>query len=233
MGAVFEIQPESVGWEDTRIVGEEAEEDADEEPLEIMAGIAPCAERVVDAGHDLDSFEIEIVLRLERGDLIAGDKGEQADVIFELGERELLAGKAPVAEVREYALLVGLQVVEGKSFEVGKKNVARDFITAPDRLKVVNVIESLGFGCFKTRARRLVLYEELAFPEQIDETVGSSETPNGLLEGGDGSTRDAEDIEELVVEALFVSLFAGCGRPFAREDDGAPTDFVAADRFRS
>ena len=71
-----------------------------------------------------------------------------------------------------------------------------------------------------------MLDEEPALPEEIDKTIGSAKALDGLFKGSDGAAGDAEDLEEVVVKRLLFGLFAGCGRPFAGEEDRVLVDLI-------
>ena len=87
-GAVFEVEAEGFALEDAGVLGEEAEEDADEEAFEVVAGVAAGFEGVVEVAHDFDGFEVDGVLFLELVLLVAGDEGEGVDVLVEVGQRK-------------------------------------------------------------------------------------------------------------------------------------------------
>src|SRR5207249_4454767 len=87
-GAVFEVEAEGLALEQGGVFGEEAEQDADEEAFELVAGIAAGFEGVVEEAHDLGGFEIDGLLVLESVLFVAGDEGEGVNVFVEIGERE-------------------------------------------------------------------------------------------------------------------------------------------------
>jgi hypothetical protein len=203
VGAVFDVEAEGFGLEDAGVFGEEAEEDADEEAFEVVAGVATGFEGVVDSGHDVYGFEVEGVLGFIGGDLVAGDEVELTDVVGEFGEREFEALKAPGAEERKVELVVGLEIVEGEALEVGEEDVAGDLVASSDGLEVLDVVECLGFGGFEAGSSGLMLDEELALPEEIDEPVGPAQAADRFFKGGDGAARDIEDLEEFVPKGLL------------------------------
>ena len=123
-------------------------------------------------------------------------------------------------------LFVGFEVVEGKALEVGEEDVAGDLVATAYGLEVLDVVEGLGLGGFEAGSGGLVLDEDLALPEEVDEAVGTAELADGLFKGGDGAAGDVEDVEELVPEGLLIGLLAGGGGPVAGEGGGAGADFV-------
>src|SRR6185437_7618324 len=122
-GSLFEVQAESFALEDAGVFGEEAEEDADEEAFEGMAGVAAGFEGVVQMAHDFDGFEIDRLLFDEFVLLVAGDEGEFVDVIVKVSEREFDGTDAAIVKKREISLVFGLEVMQGDAGEVGDKDV--------------------------------------------------------------------------------------------------------------
>ena len=82
----------------------------------------------------------------------------------------------------------------------------------------------VGLGQIASRA--LLLNEQDARPEQIDETVAVVELRDVRFIARHATSTHTEDVEELVVEALCVSGFVGGIVPFAREGGGAGAYFV-------
>ena len=97
-GAVQQVEPERFALEDARVLGEEAEEDADQEAFELVPGVAAGFQRVVQVAHDLDGFEVDRVLVLELVLLVAGDEGEGVNVLVEVGQRKFDGRHAAVVE---------------------------------------------------------------------------------------------------------------------------------------
>jgi hypothetical protein len=85
-GAVLEVELEGVGREDAGVVGEEAEEDADEELAEVVAGVAAVEQGVVQAGHEFGGLDVGGVLGVDGALAVAGDEGEVADVLVQVGD---------------------------------------------------------------------------------------------------------------------------------------------------
>ena len=83
-GAVEQVEAEGFPFEDAGIFGEEAEENANEEALKLVAGIAAAFQCVVETAHDLDGRDVDGVLFLELVLLVTGDEREVVDVLMEI-----------------------------------------------------------------------------------------------------------------------------------------------------
>jgi len=99
-GSVQQVELEGFGLEDAGVFGEEAKKYSDEEAFELMPGIAACFQRVMEATHDFDRFDIDWVLFLELVLLVARYECKSVDIFVELGEREFDGGDAPAVEER-------------------------------------------------------------------------------------------------------------------------------------
>jgi hypothetical protein len=110
--------------------------------------------------------------------------------------------------------------------EVGEEDVAGGVVLLAGGDEVLDVGEGLGLGGVEGVACGLVLDEEFAGPEEVDEAGGAGEALYGDFKGGDVATRAPEDVKEVVPEGLLVGLLA-CGvLPGAGEVGGALADFV-------
>jgi len=136
---------------------------------------------------------------------------------------------AESVEEREVELVFRFEVVEDEAAEVGEEDVAGRVVSTAAVVEVADVGEGLALGGFEGMAGGLVFDENLTGPEEIDEAGGAGEAADGLFEGSDGATGDAEDIEEVVPEGLLVGLLAGGVLPLAREEQGAVADLVPGD----
>ena len=65
-----------------------------------------------------------------------------------------------------------------------------------------------------------------AFPEQVNVTVLPRDALDWLLEAGHQPALDAEHVEELVLEGLFLGSLAPRVGPVVGEPNGAVVDFV-------
>lgn len=123
----------------------------------------------------------------------ADDEAERLDVVGQVRQREP-------------GLFARVQIGQMEGLEVADHDVAWELVV----LQARKVVEGLGAGAVEITASRLVLNQQLAFPEQVDETLAVAQLLDRLLEGGDQAAFDAEDLEEVVVEGLRVApLVAG------------------------
>jgi hypothetical protein len=208
---------EGVGVEDAGIVGEEAEEEADEEDLAAVVGIAGVFEGVGQLGHEVGGGDVDGGFFGEGVRPVAGDEGEVLHVAVEFLEGEIRHERA-----------VGVQVVELEAGEIGGGDVVGNFRVAAFAEQVLDVVEGLALGLAEILAGGLVFGEEPAFPEQVDAVVGALEGADGFLEHGDRAAGKAEDVEKGVPERFGLGGFAGLLGPLAGEGDGARLDFGPA-----
>src|SRR5690606_32355554 len=144
---------------------EEAEEDADQEALQRVARVAAGRQRVVKLAHDLGGLDVDRVLPGEGADLVAGDESEELDVAVEVLDEDLDALDMLTAEERQVAHVLGFQVEQCETVEIGDDDVARDLLVAPLVGEGLQVVEGLGFGLVEAPAPRLVLDQQAALPE--------------------------------------------------------------------
>ena len=113
----------------------------------------------------LGGADIDAVFLAEAARLIAGDEAEQPDMLVQLGELE-------------FGLLAFVQVVEAEAREIGDENVTRQVAF----LEAGKVVERLLRRAVQILATRLVLDEQHAFPEQVDETARAVALVHRLFE---------------------------------------------------
>ena len=138
-----QIEEDVPGFEDAGIVREEAENDANEELLQIVPPVAGGFEGVVELAHPFGGLDIDRVLVLERALLYAED------------EAELLRMRGQVFE-RKGNVLVFVQIVEFERLEIAQQDVARQI----GILEAGEVGESLRFGLAEVAARAFLLHEQ-------------------------------------------------------------------------
>ncbi len=132
-----QIKEDIPGFEDTRVVREEAENDTDEELLQIVSLVAGGFEGVVEVAHPFGGLDVDRVLILERAFLYAEDKAE------------LLHMGGQVFERKGYVLSL-VQIVQFERLEVTDQNVPRPIPVA----KRIEILAGLivGFGKVAPRA---------------------------------------------------------------------------------
>lgn len=213
-GAINEIEAEGFAFEDAGVFGEKAEEDADKEAFELMAGVAADLEGVVEAAHVFDRFDVDGTLLDEFVLLVAGEEGELVDVVAKIGEGKFDGADAAVVEKGKIELVLGFKVVQGDAGEVRNDDVARNLFVAAFAGEVLNVAEGLGFGFAEVLAAAFVFDENDARPKKVNVAVISGKSLDGLLEAGDGAAGNSKDVEELIPEGLLFGLFALRAGPF-------------------
>ena len=90
VGAGFGIEqiPENIArLEDASIVGKEAEDDAGEEDLKLVARVARGLDFIVEMAHEFGGLDVDRVLILELAGLAAKDEGEFLDMLGEVFQR--------------------------------------------------------------------------------------------------------------------------------------------------
>jgi hypothetical protein len=201
------------GLEDAGVVGEQAEQQAHEKHFERMAFVAAGLQRVVQLAHALGRAQVHRVLRPDGLRLVAGDEGEAADVLVQVGKCEL-------------RLVAALQIRHAQAREVGHEDVARQVALLQPR----EVVERLSVRTRQRPPARLVFDDQRARPEQVDEALGAAVLLDCMLEAGEPTTRQAENGEELVPERLRLGALVARVTPLLGEGDGAALDLVPAQR---
>ena len=204
-----QIEEDVPGFEDAGIVGEEAEDDADQEPLQIVPLVAGGFERVVEVAHPLGGLDVDGVLILERALLYAED------------ETELLHMGGQVFERKGYAL-VFVQIVEFERPEIAQQDIARQI----GILEAGEVGEGLRFGLPEVAARAFLLHEQDPLPEEVDEAALVAQQFHGFLERRHPPHGHAEYVEEIPVEKLRLALFVAGAFPLAGEFRRAGAYFI-------
>ena len=116
----------------------------------------------------------------------------------------------------EFVLLVFFQVVEAKAGEIGDQHVLGQ-VALQDAGEIV---QRLGVGPVEVFAARLVLDQQHAFPEQVDEALLVAELFDRLLKRGEPLATDAEDIEKAVPEGFGFGVFGGFVLPIPGRTPG-------------
>jgi len=129
-------------------------------------------------------------------------------------------------EQRRVRVLLRLQIVEGDAVEIREDQPAGNLAVAPSVLEAADVVHALGVGLAEIGPGRLVLHEQPARPEQVNEPPVAGKFFDRLLEGGDGAAADAKDVEEVVPEGLAFGGLARFALPFPAEGDGAVANLI-------
>jgi hypothetical protein len=154
----------------------------------------------VQPAHQFGRLDVHRVLVLERAPLDTEDEPEPFDVPREVGKRERDA-------------LVLVEVVELEVLEVAHQEIAWQ-VSIPD---AGEVIEGLLFRLDEVTADALLLHQQHAPPEQIDEPAVGAEISDGLLEGRHAADGHPEDFEEVAIKELGLPLLVAVPGPILGE----------------
>ena len=116
--------------------------------------------------------------------------------------------------------------MEGDAGEVRDDHITRGILGAAFVEQVLDVLKGLGLGFAEVLAEALVLDQQRAFPEQVNVAVLPGDALDRLFKAGHQPALDAEHVEELVPEGLFLGGLAPRAGPVMGELDGAVADFV-------
>lgn len=206
---------EGVPLEDIGVLGEQAEEHADEEAFEAVAGVAGLFEFVVQIAEERDGLLVNLRLGLKKVLFLVADEGEVAELLRQLvqgeGRRQHRRAFAHAGRRHPLEVVVHLlaEIVEREVPEVRDQHPARQKL----RIEVRQVFEGL-----KRRAvlcggeiapGGLHLHQQLARPQQIDAPLALFGPLYAVfMHRVDGATVAAKNIKELVEKTLRVGLLA-------------------------
>ena len=159
--------------------------------------------------HKFGRRDVDRVLVQEGLALHAHDEAEGLHV----------GGKVP--EVEGDGLLL-VEVAEGEVLEVAYEDVPGFFVLRQG----IEVGACLLVGVFEVAPGALLLDDEHAGPEQVDEAGIVVQLPHVFFVAGHAPPPHAEDMEEVVVEGLRLALLVGRVAPLACESRGARADLV-------
>ena len=197
------------GIEDAGIVGKQAEHQADEKALQIVPLIAGFLQGIVQLAHYLRGFDVDRILIAESP---LPDAKNESEILHVLG-------KLPQSKTNAGAFF---QIVQLERLEIAYQDISGKLML----LKAGKVVQGLFLGAREIPAGTLLLDEEHAFPEQVDEASLVTKFLDGFLEAGDAAARDAENLEKLVVEGLAFPTFVVGMVPFLGKAGGASSDLV-------
>ena len=133
-----ELQEDVARFEDSSVVGEEAEHDPDQEQLQVMAVIAGSLERIVQARDQLRRLDVDRILIAERAPLHTDDESKFLNVPRQVGEGEMgfltFVAVKQLERLKIAEQLVPRAVPLGESIEVRAGLTARDGQVAPGAL---------------------------------------------------------------------------------------------------
>ena len=142
-GAVLDVELEAVGLEKAGVVGEEAEKDAHEEALKVMARVAAGGQRVVEIAEDLNSSDVDGVFVTQAVLPVTGDEGKVVKVLVEILEQELVLVVMAGFEKRQVELILGFEIIQRDALKIRKNDEAGKFLEALLAGKILNVAEGL------------------------------------------------------------------------------------------
>ena len=174
-----------------------------------MAPVAGLEQRVVQLAHQFGGPDIDRVLIAECPALHAEDKAERLDMAGQVRERE----------ADHFAFT---EIVKLERPEIADEDVAGALLLGQG----VEILSRLSVGLVEITPGALLLDDQHAGPEQVDETGAVAELGDMLLVAGDRSPPDAEHLEKVVVEALRLAGLVGGVAPFAGEGGGPDVDLV-------
>jgi hypothetical protein len=152
------------------------------------------------------------------------------DMLVQVRHQKLLARFLPSHFGRERRVLIGFQVMQGDSPEVRDDDPSGYFFVSPGVLEAAYVVHRLRVRLPEVLASALVLNDQAARPEQVDGAPRPTKLLYGFLERRNGSTFDAENVEELIPERLALRVLTRFVFPVIGKHDGAMTDLVPTER---
>ena len=195
--------------EDIGVVGEQDEQQPDQHHFEVVAAVPCLGELLMKLPHEPRGLGVRRRLAAVELRLDAKNKPECVEIGLEVLEQE-----SPLA--------VLLQIEQVPALEVAGQDVAR----AVALQQPVIIIERLVARLAQVQSRRLLLDDQGARPEQVDEALlVAGQVADTLLVSRDLTAADAEAIEEFVVECLGFALLVTCILVLLGKGGGAGADF--------
>ena len=204
-----EIEQDVARLEDTRVVGEQAEDDPHQESLQIVAPVSRVIERIVQPSYQFRGLDVGRVLVAKGPPLHPDDESEVLHVSREIGEGEGHGGTLG-------------EIVQLEGLEVADQNVPGPHVFR----QRVEVLPRLAVRGLEVTARTLLLHDQDTRPEEVDEPEAVVELRDVLFVARHAAAAHAEDLEEVVVEALRLALLVCAVSPLIGERGGTDTDFV-------
>ena len=155
-----------------------------------MARVAYGLQLVVQQAHFLGGLYVYRVLLAHLVVGMAGDKIEQADIIYQLVERELM-------------LCIIIKVVKAEAVEVADQNILRQFSIS----EAGKIVFGLGVGAVQVSAPAFVFYEQFTLPEQVYIAGPASLAWHILFKRSHTAAGDIEDMKEPIPKRLGFGVF--------------------------
>ena len=204
-----EIEQDIARLEDTRVVGEQAEDGPHQEPLQVVASVPRVIERIVQPSYQFRDLDVCGILVAKAPPLHSDDESEGLDLRGEIGKRE--------GHRRALGKIVQLEGLEVADQDVPGPLVFRQRVEVLPRLAVRGI---------EVTACTLLLHDQDTRPEEVDEPEAVVELRDVLFVARHAAAAHAEDLEEVVVEALRFALLVRGIPPITGERGRADTDFV-------
>ena len=204
-----EVQEDVARLEHAGIIGEHAEHDPHEEPFKIVPSVSCVSKRVMQPPDQFRGLDVRRVLVAERPALHPEDETERLDMRRQVRERE--GDGFPF-----------VKIAKPEGLEVAHQDVARALAVR----QRVEVLPGLFVCRRQVQPGALLVDDEHARPEQVDEAGSVAELRDMLLEAGDITAAFPEDLEELVVEALRLALLVCRVPPVCGEGGRAGANLV-------
>ena len=215
VGAVFagpglqQVQEDVARLEDAGVIGEQAEHHPHQEHLQVMADVTGLPERVMQPPHRRRGFDVDRVLIAEGSTLHAQDEAELLDV----------GGQVRQGERDAFALV---EIMELEGLKVANQNVAGPFPLG----QAIEILPGLPVGIFEVASLALLLDDQDARPEQVDEPGAVIQLLYMFFVARHGTPPYIENLEELVVEALCLTLLVGRVPPLGSECGSAGAHLI-------
>ena len=174
-----------------------------------MSPVSGLSKFVVQPSDQFGCFHIGWILITERSPLDSKYEPELVHVCRKLGKVKMRF--LPFIEVQEFETL-----------EIAEQNVPRPVALRDG----IEVRQSLIPRSLEVPTCALLFNEQYAWPEQVDEAVSVVQPAHMLLVAGNAASLNAEDFEEIVVEALSFAFLVCLILPALGKRRGTCADLV-------
>lgn len=122
----------------------------------------------------------------------------------------------------ELCLFARIQVDQVKGLEIANQNIAGKL----ELLEIGEVVKRLLPRACKIAAPRLMLNQQFALPEQVNESLSVTELLNWLFKGRHFAALDPKDLKKFIIEGLCFTPFVVSIGPFTRKSSGANANII-------